>query len=321
MSDASYKYKLSPQIKKELKPLYQTNNWYNSFTLLLNWGLIALSITFVYMHPTVWSYLLSILIIGNRMRGFDNLMHEASHKKLFKNQTANKWIGCFLVAFPIFTSYTAYRDSHMKHHKFLWDPEKDPDTQRYRLMGLDQPQHNVKGFVTRHIFRPLLLFHVPKYIFGTIKVNILSKNEPFYERWARILFWFTVLSLTFIFQLWIPIFLFWLVPFLTTFQVIRYWAEMAEHAGLNNDTEVQSSRNTLGSPVEVALLHPHHDNFHLVHHLLPAVPHYHLKKAHIILMKDPTYRDARHCTGFFKTFLPGFSSVIDDICYKIVFHR
>ncbi|MEW7568779.1 fatty acid desaturase, partial [Staphylococcus aureus] len=39
-----------------------------------------------------------------------------------------------------------------------------------------------------------------------------------------------------------------------------------------------------------------------------------LKKAHIILMKDQKYREAHHCTGFFKTTLPGFYSVVKDIC-------
>ncbi|WP_241959043.1 hypothetical protein [Staphylococcus capitis] len=39
-----------------------------------------------------------------------------------------------------------------------------------------------------------------------------------------------------------------------------------------------------------------------------------LKKAHEILMKDEAYRNAHHCTGFFKTTLPGFYSVVKDIC-------
>lgn len=72
---------------------------------------------------------------------------------------------------------------------------------------------------------------------------------------------------------------------LTTFQTIRYWAEMAEHSGLNNETELTASRNTFGMPWPIDLFHRHHNNYHLVHH-------YNLKKAHIILMKDEKYRDA-----------------------------
>ena len=36
--------------------------------------------------------------------------------------------------------------------------------------------------------------------------------------------------------------------------------------------------------------------------------------AHSILMQDKKYREAHHCTGFFKTTLPGFYSVVKDIC-------
>ncbi|WP_318010057.1 fatty acid desaturase, partial [Staphylococcus delphini] len=85
------------------------------------------------------------------MRAFDNLMHEACHRSLFTNRFMNKWVACFFVAFPIFTSYTAYCNSHFKHHRNLWDEENDPDTQRYRLVGLDKPQKSTKAFVKNHI--------------------------------------------------------------------------------------------------------------------------------------------------------------------------
>ncbi|MFI3560404.1 fatty acid desaturase, partial [Staphylococcus pseudintermedius] len=107
---------------------------------------------------------------------------------------------------------------------------------------------------------------------------------------------------------------YWIVPTLTTFQIIRYWAEMAEHSGLNNGSELTASRNTFGMPWTIFIFHPHHDNYHLVHHLFPAIPHYNLRKAHEILMRDDSYRNAHHCTGFFKTTLPGFYSVVKDIC-------
>ena len=31
-------------------------------------------------------------------------------------------------------------------------------------------------------------------------------------------------------------------------------------------------------------------------------------------MQDKKYREVHHCTGFFKTTLPGFYSVVKDIC-------
>ncbi|MGS0645924.1 fatty acid desaturase [Staphylococcus hominis] len=149
----------SKEIRKELKPLIKKNNYRNVIALSFDWFVILV-------------YIVAIILIGSRMRAFDNLMHEACHRSLFTNKFWNKWIACLFVAFPVFTSYTAYCNSHFKHH----------------------------------------------------------------------------------------------------------------------------------------------DNYHLVHHLFPAIPHYHLRKAHEILMKDEAYRNAHHCTGFFKTTLPGFYSVVKDIC-------
>ncbi|MED0771242.1 fatty acid desaturase family protein [Bacillus siamensis] len=311
----------SQETRKKLTKLYKKNNWYNFLCIFFNWGVISSSIYLSMKTPNIWIYLLSITLIGSRMRGFDNLMHEASHKMLFKNKHLNKWVTCFFIAFPIFTSFTTYCKSHVLHHRFLWDPQKDPDTKRYELMGLDKPQKKMSTFLINHIIKPLTLLHVPKYIFGTLKVNLFSKEEPLSERIARLGFWATILVVIAVFNLWLELLLFWFVPLLTTFQIIRYWAEMAEHSGLKTDHPLYSSRNTLGNPIERFILHPHHDNYHLVHHLFPGIPHYNLKKAHIILMENQEYREAHHCMGFFKSFLPGFSSVIEDICGKFIFLR
>lgn len=184
---------------------------------------------------------------------------------------------------------------------------------------MDQPAQ--KGFLLRHIFRPFTLVHVPRYVYGTINVNLFSKEEPLTERLVRFGFWIIILTSSIIFGFWKELILFWFVPWLTTFQVIRYWSEMAEHAGLETDNPLYASRNSFGNLLERILIQPHHDTYHLVHHLFPALPHYNLKKAHLILMEVPEYREAHHCTGWFKAFAPGFFSVLDDIRGKHIGKR
>ena len=304
----------SKEIKKELKPLMKKDNYHNIFALLFDWLVIFGSAYLSITTGNIFVYLLSIILIGSRMRAFDNLKHEACHRSLFTNKFYNKWITCIFIAFPIFTSFTTYCNSHFQHHRNLWDEENDPDTKRYRIVGLDKPQENINKFIKDHIIKVLLLFHVPKYILGTVSANLYSKDIPKSELWTRNILWLVLISTSIVFNFWFYLIIFWFVPLLTTFQIIRYWAEMAEHSGLNNDTELTASRNTFGMPWTIFLFHPHHDNYHLVHHLFPAIPHYNLKKAHSILMQDKKYREAHHCTGFFKTTLPGFYSVVKDIC-------
>ena len=56
---------------------------------------------------------------------------------------------------------------------------------RYRLVGLDKPQKSTKMFVKNHIVKVLLLFHVPKYIVGTVSANLYTKEVPKSEIWVK----------------------------------------------------------------------------------------------------------------------------------------
>lgn len=312
------KYHFSPEIVKKIRNLQRKNNWYNFFAIGLDWLIIGSVIYLNYVIPTIWMYLISIIIIGSRMRGLDIMMHESSHHMLFKNRKLNKWITCFFAAYPIMISYHAYCKSHMTHHKYLWS-EIDPDNIRYRLVGLDQPPKSKLQFFLRHCLKPIFLIHVPRYLVGMIKVTAYSKEEPLFDVIVRNIYWGTIITCSIIFGFWQELILFWLVPFLTTLQILKYWAEMAEHAGLESDQELFATRNSFGNWFERVLIHPHQNSYHLVHHLFPAIPHYNIKKAHLILMEDPEYQKAHHCTGFFLSMAPGFSSVIDDIQGRIPF--
>ncbi|MDQ0858856.1 fatty acid desaturase family protein [Bacillus sp. V2I10] len=312
------KHRFSKEIMLKIRDLQQRNNWYNFFAIGLDWFIISLAIVLNYFIPTVWMYLISLVIIGSRMRGLDIMMHESSHRMLFKNRKLNKWVACFFAAYPIMISHKAYCKSHMSHHKYLWS-EVDPDKQRYQIVGLDKPPENRMKFFIHHCLKPLLLVHVPNYLIGMIKVTAYAKDEPRLDQVIRTVYWGVIIINSIIFGFWQELILFWFVPFLTTFQVLKYWAEMAEHAGLESEQEIFASRNSFGNWFERSLIHPHRNSYHLVHHLFPAVPHYNIKKAHLILLEDSEYQKAHHCTGFFLSSAPGFSSVIDDIQGRIPF--
>lgn len=301
-------------IRLDLATLRRTDNWRNLIYIGYDWIVIALAVTASKaIDDDVWNpvvYGLAVLVIGSRQRGLMNLVHEGSHRKLFRNRKMNDWVGRLFAAFPLLASLEAYVCSHCLHHGFLWDPKKDPKTVRYGQLGLIQVPARIGEFVGRHLVRPAFLTHVPFNIRGTVS----WEGEPKSERLARLGFWAIVLPVIVVSGLWPDVLLYWAVPYVTTFQVIRYYGEMAEHAGLKADNPWMATRNWNGSVLSRWLLAPHYDDtYHLVHHLFPAIPHYRLGKAHRLLMRVPEYAAGHHCDGFFLRRRPDAPSVVRDI--------
>lgn len=53
------------------------DNYHNIIYLILDWLVILGSVYLSIYTGSIFIYILSIILIGSRMRAFDNLMHEA----------------------------------------------------------------------------------------------------------------------------------------------------------------------------------------------------------------------------------------------------
>ena len=76
--------------------------------------------------------------------------------------------------------------------------------------------------------------------------------------------------------------LLWILPAITVQAVILRLRAVAEHGAPSDvSTPLGAARTNIDLPLwaRVALF-PHHVNYHLEHHLYPAVPHYHLPALH-----------------------------------------
>ena len=91
----------------------------------------------------------------------------------------------------------------------------------------------------------------------------------------------------------------WYFSRVTTYHVIRTFAEYMDHSGLEFEDSMKSARNFPKNVILNFLIHPHHDNYHIVHHLFPKIPHFYLSTAHLILSENSDYNSGHHCKSYF----------------------
>lgn len=297
-------------LRAEIAALSARDNWRNWIYLAADWlVIVAAAVAAARIgHPV--ALVGAVIVIGSRQRALANLLHEASHRKLFRNRRLNDTAGRLTCAFPLLVGLSGYSADHNRHHRSLWDA-RDPDAMRYRRLGLDVVVGQARvRFGLRHIVAPLLLLHVPRDLVSAVR----NRQNHFADGVFRFVLWAIIALIAVQLGWWQELLLYWVLPFVTAFQVLRYWAEMAEHASLSSHDPWLASRNWTSGVVVRQLLAPHSDDlFHLTHHLFPAVPHYRLGQAHQLLLAVPEYRTAHHCDGFFVSRRRGAPSVVKDI--------
>jgi fatty acid desaturase len=319
------KKRFSSEIHAQIRPLVGANDWHSIVYLAMDYGLIALAI---YVGRTLHSSLVvlgAMILIASRMRALDNFVHEASHQMLFRHRTANTWVTTLLCAYPIGTSYFAYVQSHNAHHRNTGGRD-DPCRRRQEKYDF----HNQRQ-QSKFLLRTLLIFwDAPVYLANSVTTYIKPIEPPRNEKqrvWQRReilgqwLYWLTMLTVLTIGGWWWIFLLYWIVPYLTFFQVIRKLAEHSEHNGLwEAPSEIEVTRNNFCHPLLRFLIYPHGDSYHLTHHLFSRVPHYRLRHAHQILLQDADYVAAHHCYGYFRASRQGSRSTLEDVVSAVTLY-
>lgn len=225
-----------------------------------------------------------LFFIGSRFRALGNMVHECSHKSLVRSPRHNLLLG-HLLSFFDFTDFSAYTREHLSHHRHLGHPTLDLDYAARRDF-FTRPGR----FARLHLLQPLSLFHVPRYL----QPVLWSRADSPGVACARLLFNLGLLALALLVG-WRAFLLYYLLPYATTYQVFRYWSDAVDHAGLMSAAdEFERSRNHVTHPLLAALLFPRSDQYHLVHHLFPVVPTWHLAAVHRLLLEEPAYAAREH---------------------------
>lgn len=232
--------------------------------------------------PNVAVRLAGYAIIGALIHGFAVMMHEGVHGNLIRRPKLDRWLG-FLLGVPALVSFSAYRVQHIAHHRYT-RTENDPDeirnfSKRRGLLSL--------------AFYLWLIGGSPWYFLVFVPFRALVVGKP-HERRAVLLEYAIMLPLyaaivaaAMHWGFMGGLIHYWLIPvlFAMFYGNVRGWAEHMLTIPGHPLTETR----TVTSNAIVRFLNLN-ANFHLEHHLFPAMPWYNLAAVHTLLR--PRYEQA-----------------------------
>ncbi|WP_165248771.1 fatty acid desaturase family protein [Paludisphaera soli] len=248
----------------------------------------------------------AVAVFQHRLSG---LAHEGSHYALFRNRLANELASDLLCMFPLMSMTQRFRVTHLGHHQFLNDPERDPDVARLHFDGDRYPFPMPRArFWYRYVVLSAWLPTLVKYLFGQAKnanvtTGLKELKAPYRFKVGRCLrgtYWLPILALVHITGSWPIFFLFWVLPLLTVYPFLMQLREIAHHSNAPAEGEFTHSRNFHCNPLFNFCVFPYGQDYHLTHHVFGLMPHYNLAEAHRILERYPPYREqAVSCHGYF----------------------
>jgi fatty acid desaturase len=242
---------------------------------------------------SLWVIVPAIFIVATQQHALFVLAHEAAHYRLFPNRRVNDLVGRSLAA-SVGLSMCAYRVVHRLHHNHLYG-DQDPD------IALHGGYPRGKAYLVRKLVADvfgLTAWKTYRYFLGSPAANAntgvaqrpLDDTLPALRQAARDDRWLVAGV-----QLGLPVcivtlfgweglamyVLLWIVPAVTALQAILRVRAICEHGAPSGyDSALEAARTTIAGPVLRFALFPHHVNYHIEHHLYPAVPQYNLARLH-----------------------------------------
>ena len=267
---------LSPDVRAEIRALQRLEPRRNLRLLLL--GPIAALAGAVALHGSgLLIRAVATLALAAVLVSLSVVMHEGSHHLLFRSRRLDRVVA-FCCGVPVLISASAYRTLHLRHHAFE-HTERDPD--------------NIETLAPKGI--PLVLVYYVLLIAGTylyfphVALRGLRAARSAGERRTMALE-YAAIGAALTAAWWLAptaMVRLWLLPMVVAGQItnIRSLAEHGLTTGGNPFTATRSVRTTRVVAFFLCNL-----NFHLEHHLFPAVPWYNLPRAHQLL--EPACRAA-----------------------------
>lgn len=248
------------------------------------WALVFAAMALFVWLPNVLTFLLALVIIGNRQLGLAILMHDAAHRLLFAHPRLNDLAGTYLCGAPVGASLSLYRPYHLSHHRHT-QTDNDPD------LVLSAPFPITAQSFRRKVIRDLLGITGYQRRAAQFRIamgdshGVLARLKAIWraERAFLVSNLILLILLTATGYAWLYLVL-WLLPLLTWYQLISRLRNIAEHAVVGAaDDPLRNTRTTLAGPLMRLIVAPYWVNYHLEHHLFVFTPCWKLPKAHKML--------------------------------------
>lgn len=229
----------------------------------------------------VW-HMVATLIMGSQLHAFTVLQHDCGHQNAFRSALANLWMGRFMAWFIVFP-YSSFTECHKHHHRYLGDPDKDPDEWNY-ARGVKWMFLRIAVFVPRFTYFSLVRYGkaVRNRVLRELSFNLLSMGA--------LCAWFVSRGMAYEFVL------IFVVPLLLLALVINPISRGYEHLPMatlepGHEDRLDLAKNTITVTSRVLGLLWANINYHVEHHVYPGVPFCNLRKLHNLLENKPFLRD------------------------------
>lgn len=290
----------------EIKAIMQKSDLKAAWEIVHTWLWIAFAFALSGLWPNPFTIIISLLILGGKQLACAIILHDCSHDSMFNSRAANRFVGNWFGAYPIFHDVDKYRPYHVQHHMHTGlddDPDR-PLTTGYPTTLISMVRKFLRDFfgptgIKGNFAVILMQMGVLKYALNGKAEWVSLKEKSFAEivvtaaknlagPVAANLIMFAIL-----FAVGAPwLYMLWLGALLTTNNFSLRVRSMAEHSMVDDRTNpLKNTRTTYANFFERLLFAPHHVNYHAEHHLCMGAPSYNLPKMHRLLLQRGFYNE------------------------------
>lgn len=254
-----------------LRELYR-HSWPRNLKILLVYGLLVGCGVLAWKATSPWIIWPTYLAMGYLWMSVVTFMHDCTHLVLFKKRWKN-WVFGVFSTLPILITFTSFMEDHLDHHRYSRSSD-DPDAftmgkRRFGDFVLFYAYILAGGLLTVIHFTFIYPFQKLRGKKLWIHLGELALRGVVY---TGLILWAALLGeLGKVLSVWlIPIFIFSLL------NSVRF---IAEHYDTPWDAgQLAGTRTIISNPVNAFFWN--NINFHIGHHVYPAVPWYNLRKLH-----------------------------------------